>query len=252
MSQKEPRPATAPGGAHRAGSSKGLGGTFDLQDIEPNRERQYRQESVPMAQIGIDSQPVGLKYRRGVDRVDAVKREAVTGARTPEGKQRQAEGRRRWRENLRAEGRRPGPAKGRGGRPRGSHNPSPETKAQRQLAHAMMRLVRARAALRRANSASPEYRRKRREARQEAEREVQRLLKEYQDERRAYRMPPLSGDALDRVIEGFRQRAEVYVPFDPTPRWPNVDELEDKVRDAEDALEQARAEFGSLGLRALE
>jgi hypothetical protein len=48
----------------------------------------------------------------------------ATGARTPEGKQRQADGRRQWRENLRADGRKPGPAKGTGGRPRGSHNPS--------------------------------------------------------------------------------------------------------------------------------
>jgi hypothetical protein len=77
--QKTPHPA-APGGAHRVGSSKGLGGTFDPQDIEPNRERQHHQESVPIAQIGIDTQPVGLKYRRGVDRVDAIKREAMMRA----------------------------------------------------------------------------------------------------------------------------------------------------------------------------
>ena len=32
------------------------------------------------------------------------------------------------------------------------------------------------------------------------------------------------------------------MPFDPTPRWPNVDELEDRVRDAEDALERAKAD----------
>ena len=32
------------------------------------------------------------------------------------------------------------------------------------------------------------------------------------------------------------------VPFDPTPWWPNVHELEDKVRDAEDAVERAKAD----------
>jgi hypothetical protein len=68
------------------------------------------------------------------------------------------------------------------------------------------------------------------------------VLKEHQEQRRAIGMPPLSGDALYRVIQGFRQRAAVNVPFDPTPRWPNVRELEDKVRDAEDALERAKAD----------
>jgi hypothetical protein len=53
---------------------------------------------------------------------------------------------------------------------------------------------------------------------------------------------PLTGAVLYRVIQGFRQRAAVSVPFDPTPRWPNVRELEDKVRDAENALERAKAE----------
>jgi hypothetical protein len=171
-----------------------------------------------------------------------------TGARTPEGKQRQAEGRRRWLERLRAEGKKPGPPKGTGGRPRTSDDPVhyfrtlPEIKTKRRLTEAATRLARARSFLRHANSASPEYRRKRREVRQEAKREVQRLLEEHQEERRAFRMPPLSGDALDRVIQGFWQRAAVSVPVDPTPRWPNVHELEDKVRDAEDALEREKAE----------
>ena len=73
---------------------------------------------------------------------------------------------------------------------------------------------------------------------------------EHQEQRRVFRMPPLSGDALDRVIQGFRQRAVVNVPFDPTPRWPNIRELEDKVRDAEDALERAKAEASQRPLGA--
>ena len=183
-------------------------------------------------------------------------RRLSTGARTPEGKQRQAEGRRRWLERLRAGGKKPGPPKGTGGRPRASDDPLrdfralPEIKAKRRLTEAATRLARARSVLRHANSASAEYRRKRREAQQEAKREVQRLLEEHQEQRRAFRMPPLSGDALDRVIQGFRQRAAVSVPFDPTPRWPNVDELEDRVRDAEDALERAKAEASQRPLGA--
>jgi hypothetical protein len=171
-----------------------------------------------------------------------------TGARTPEGKQRQAEGRRRWLERLGAEGKKPGPPKGTGGRPRASDDPLrdfrtlPEIKAKRRLTEAATRLARARSVLRHANSASAEYRRKRREAQQEAKREVQRLLEEHQGQRRDIGLPPLSGKALDDVLQAFRQRVAVSVPFDPTPRWPNVRELEDKVRDAEDALERAKAE----------
>src|SRR6516165_2427946 len=43
---------------------------------------------------------------------------ASTGAKSLDGKQRQAEGRARWLRKLRGEDRRPGPAKGTGGRPR--------------------------------------------------------------------------------------------------------------------------------------
>ena len=41
-----------------------------------------------------------------------------TGAYSIDGKQRQAEGRERWLRRLRAQGRKPGPQKGTGGRPR--------------------------------------------------------------------------------------------------------------------------------------
>jgi hypothetical protein len=92
-----------------------------------------------------------------------------TGARSPEGKQRQAEGRRRWLERLRAEGKKPGPPKGTGGRPRASDDPSrgslPETEAKRRVREAATRLAKARTLLRHANRASAQFRRKRREAR---------------------------------------------------------------------------------------
>src|SRR5262249_39706560 len=64
-----------------------------------------------------------------------------TGARTEEGKRRQAEGHRRWLEKLRAEGRKPGPPKGTGGRPKGSSD-LPQAKAKQRLDHAAIRLAR--------------------------------------------------------------------------------------------------------------
>jgi hypothetical protein len=143
-------------------------------------------------------------------------------------------GRRRWLAKLKAEGK-PIPC----GRKKGDRNAPLE---ERRLAEAATRLVKARAALRRANSASPEYRRKRREARLEAKREVQRLLEDHQEQRRAIGMPPLSGEALDGVIQGFRKRVAITVPCDGANSWPDVHALQDKLRDAEDALEQARAD----------
>ena len=132
-----------------------------------------------------------------------------TGARTPEGKQRQAEGRRRWLERLRAGGKKPGPPKGTGGRPRASDDPLrdfralPEIKAKRRLTEAATRLARARSVLRHANSASAEYRRKRREAQQEAKREVQRLLEEHQEQRRAHSTAAPVGRRARQGCSGF-------------------------------------------------
>jgi hypothetical protein len=163
-----------------------------------------------------------------------------TGARTPDGRLRQAEGYRRWLERVRAEGRKPGPPKGTGGRPRGSSNPTPEAKARRELTAAALRLARARSLLGHALSSPPDHRRRRREARQEADREVQRLLAEHQRERRAIGLPPLLGEALERVAQGFRARVDVRVPHDRATRWPNIRDLQDRVRVAEDTLERAK------------
>jgi hypothetical protein len=44
-----------------------------------------------------------------------------------------------------------------------------------------------------------------------------------------------------RLSMGFRRRVAVSVPRDGGPCWSNLGELEDKVRDAEDALERAKA-----------
>jgi hypothetical protein len=122
------------------------------------------------------------------------------------------------------------------------HGSLPETEAKRRVTEAATKLARARTLLRHANRASAQFRRKRREAQKEAKHEVQRLLAEHEEQRCAFGMSPLTGDTLDAVLQGFRLRAAVSVPFDPTPRWPNVRELEDRVRDAEDALERAKAD----------
>jgi hypothetical protein len=79
-------------------------------------------------------------------------------------------------------------------------------------------------------------------ARQEAEREVQRLLEEHREQRRAIGMPPLSGEALEAVIRGFRKRVAITLPRDGAISWPHVHALQDKLRDAEDNLERAKAE----------
>jgi hypothetical protein len=113
-----------------------------------------------------------------------------------------------------------------------------------------MQLARARSLLGHAISASAEYRRRCREARQEAKREVQRLLEEHQKERREFRLPPLLGEKLEAVIQGFRQRVTASVPFDGATRWSNVCELQDKVRDAEDKLERAKADAARADLEA--
>jgi hypothetical protein len=162
-----------------------------------------------------------------------------TGAKTAEGKQRQAEGRHRWLERLRAEGKKPGPPKGMGGRPLGSPNPSPEIKARRQLEQALMRRAKACALVRHAATCSSDRRRRCREARQEAEPEVQRLLDEHREQRRALGFPPLSSEQQAVVIDGFRQSLIARVPRDPAP---DIGVLQDRLRDANDALERARAE----------
>jgi hypothetical protein len=170
----------------------------------------------------------------------------ATGARTEEGKRRQAEGHRRWLERLRAEGRKPGPAKGTGGRPKLSGGLSPELKAKRRLDHAAIRLARARSVLRHAVLSSPNHRSRRWQVRQEVEREVQRLLDDYQAERRAMRMPPLSEEALEQITQSFRERMTGRLSPDGGPRLSDVSDLQDRVRDAEDALEEAKADYARV------
>jgi hypothetical protein len=65
------------------------------------------------------------------------------------------------------------------------------------------------------------------------------LVDEHQAERRAMRMPPLSGEALDRITESFRQRVTGRLPPDGGPRLSDVRDLQDRVRHAQDALEES-------------
>ena len=89
---------------------------------------------------------------------------------------------------------------------------------------------------------SQTFRRQRRQAREAVKREVARLLAEHEDQRRQFRFPPLSAEQREAVIEGFRQR--VAVPSnDGSMPWSDIEVLQDRVRETEDALERARADF---------
>ena len=158
-----------------------------------------------------------------------------TGPRTSEGKARtiaaMVGGRRRLLEKLKAEGK-PVPW----GRKRGGVNRSA---AERQLARATKQHARARRDL--DAFLSLKFRRQRRQAR---EREVELLLAEHEEQRRRFRFPPLSPEQREAVIEGFRQR--VVVPSDDgSMPWSDIQVLQDRLREAEVALERARADFRS-------
>jgi hypothetical protein len=122
-----------------------------------------------------------------------------TGPRTPEGKARtvaaMVEGRRRLLEKLKAEGK-PVPW----GRKRGGVNRSV---AERQLARASKEHARAQRDLK--EFLSQKFRRQRRQAREMVKREVERMLAEYEEERRRLRLPPLSPEQRQAIIDGFRQ-----------------------------------------------
>jgi hypothetical protein len=73
-------------------------------------------------------------------------------------------------------------------------------------------------------------------------REAARLLAEHEEERRQLRFPPLSPEQREAVVEGFRQR--VAVPSDDgSMPWSDIEVLQDRVRETEDALERARVDF---------
>ena len=158
-----------------------------------------------------------------------------TGPRTAEGKARtvaaMVEGRRRLLEKLKAEGK-PVPW----GRKRGGVNRSA---AERQLARASKQHARARRDLE--AFLSEKFRRQRRQVREVEKGEIERLLAEHEEQRRRLRLPPLSPEQREAVIEGFRQR--VAVPSDDGfMPWSDFQVLQDRLRDADDALEQAQAE----------
>jgi hypothetical protein len=141
-------------------------------------------------------------------------------------------GRARWLARLKSEGK-PIPC----GRKKGGVNRSA---AERQLAQASNEYHRARRDLKALNSQT--FRRQRRQAREAVKREVARLLAEHEDERRQFRFPPLSPKQRKAVIEGFRQRVAVPSDHGSMP-WSDIEVLQDRVREAEDALERARADF---------
>jgi hypothetical protein len=158
-----------------------------------------------------------------------------TGPRTAEGKARtvaaMVAGRRRLLEKLKAEGKRVP-----WGRKRGGANRSV---AERQLARATEQHSRARRDLE--GFLSQKFRRQRRRAREILKREVERLLAEHEEQRRKLRLPQLSPEQRKAVIEGFRQR--VPVPSDDgSMPWSDVQVLQDRLREADDALERAQAE----------
>jgi hypothetical protein len=161
-----------------------------------------------------------------------------TGPKTSEGKARtvaaMVEGRRRLLEKLKAEGK-PVPW----GRKRGGVNRSA---AERQLARASKQHARARRDLE--AFLSEKFRRQRRQAREIVKREVERLLAEHDEQRRRLRFPPLSPEQREAVIEGFRQR--VALPSDEgSMPWSDFQVLQDRLREADDAVERARADFHS-------
>jgi hypothetical protein len=165
-----------------------------------------------------------------------------TGPKTSEGKAQtvaaMVEGRRRLLEKLKAEGK-PVPW----GRKRGGVNRSA---AERQLARATEQHARARRDLE--ALLSQKFRPRRRQAREVAKGEIEQLLAEHEEQRRRLRLPPLSTEQREAVIEGFRQR--VAVPSDDgfVP-WSDIQVLQDRLREADDALERARTDFRSSPIK---
>jgi hypothetical protein len=142
------------------------------------------------------------------------------------------EGRRRLLEKLKAEGK-PVPW----GRKKGGVNRSA---AERQLARATKQHARARCDLE--EFLSQKFRRQRRQAREIVKREIERHLAEHEEQRRRLRLPPLSPEQRETVIEGFRQRVVVPSNDDSVP-WSDVQVLQDRLREADDALERAQAKL---------
>ena len=90
---------------------------------------------------------------------------------------------------------------------------------------------------------SQKFRRQRRQARGVVKREVERLLAEHEEQRRRLRFPPLSPEQREAVIDGFRQRVVVPSDDDGSMSWSDIQVLQNRLREAEGALERARADF---------
>jgi hypothetical protein len=84
-------------------------------------------------------------------------------------------------------------------------------------------------------------------------REVERLLVEHEEQRRRLRFPPLSPEQREAVIDGFRRRVPVVPSEGGSMPWSDIQVLQNRLREADDALERSRADFRSaqkkLGLQ---
>ena len=79
--------------------------------------------------------------------------------------------------------------------------------------------------------------------------EVERLLAEHGEERRRLRFPPLSPEQREAVIDGFRKRVVVPSDDDGSMPWSDIEVLQYRLREAEDALKRARAEFHTAQMK---
>jgi hypothetical protein len=66
-------------------------------------------------------------------------------------------------------------------------------------------------------------------------------LRSNEEQIRRFGLPPLSSEQQQAVIEGFRQRVAVSSD-EGSMRWSDVRVLQDRLRDADDALERSQAE----------
>jgi hypothetical protein len=111
--------------------------------------------------------------------------------------------------------------------------------AERELAQATKQQARSRRDLE--AFLSEKFRRQRRQDREVVKCEVERPLTEHEEQRRRLTLPPLSTEQREAVIEGFRQRAAVPSDDGSMP-WSDIQVLQDRLREADDALERAQAE----------
>ena len=110
--------------------------------------------------------------------------------------------------------------------------------AERELAQATKQQARSRRDLE--AFLSEKFRRQRRQAREGGNARLSGFA-EHEEQRHGLRLRPLSPEQQQAVIEGFRQRV-VAPSSDGSMPWSDVQVLQDRLREADDALERAQAE----------